>query len=235
MEFTRISYADTALSVPGDTATVVVYNSTFTHFNSAAVFSKSAKVRLGGIVPLPNPPDCGKNNFLMNTATSGAKAVIKSTLPSGTLKAEGNWWSQAPPQSSWFVGNVDYNPYLLGPATPDSCGGNLPFDEPPPEERRRVGPAVPVSFELGQNYPNPFNPATTIQYALPEPAKVELQIFNILGQFVRTLLDEEKGVGYHQVVWDGKDEAGRAVSTGIYLYQIKAGGFVKTMKMSFIK
>ena len=103
-EFTLFDYADTALAVRGDTATVLVYNSTFTHFNKAAVSSRSAKTRLGGIVPVPNPPDCGRNNFLMNTATSGAKAVIKSTSPGGTIKAEGNWWSQAPPPSSWFSG-----------------------------------------------------------------------------------------------------------------------------------
>ncbi|MCI0595657.1 MAG: T9SS type A sorting domain-containing protein [candidate division Zixibacteria bacterium] len=235
VEFTRFSYADTAISVWGDTATVLVYNSTFTHFNSAAVCSRSAKTRLGGIVPIPVPPDCGKNNFLMNTATSGAKAVIKSTIPGGTLKAEGNWWSQAPPQSGWFVGNVDYNPYLLGYATPDSCIPFGQFSEPPPEGRIVAIGNVPAAFDLGQNYPNPFNPTTTIQYALPEPANVELKIFNMLGQVVRTLVEEEKGAGYHQIVWDGKDEAGRTVSTGIYLYQIKAGDFVETKKMQLVK
>ncbi|MCI0531998.1 MAG: hypothetical protein L0Y74_08645, partial [candidate division Zixibacteria bacterium] len=83
IEFTRFSYADTALAIRGDTSTVVVYNSTFTNFDKAAVSSRSAKTRLGGIVPVPNPPDCGRNNFWMSTATSGAKAVIKSSSPSG--------------------------------------------------------------------------------------------------------------------------------------------------------
>ncbi len=235
MEFCRISYADTAISVQGDTATVLVYNSTFTHFNTVAVYSRSAKTRLGGIVPLPNPPDCGKNNFLMNTATSGAKAVIKSTTPGGTIKAEGNWWSQAPPQSSWFSGSVDRTPYLLGYATPDSCNSLGAFSEPPPGERIAVRPTVPVAFELGQNYPNPFNPASTIEYALPQPVKVELRVFNILGQVVRTLVDEEKAAGYYQVIWDGTDQTGKPVSTGIYLYQIKAGDFVETKKMQLIK
>jgi hypothetical protein len=235
IEFTRFSYADTALAVRGDTATVVVYNSTFANFSKAAVSSRSAKTRLGGIVPVPNPPDCGRNNFLMNTASSGAYAVIKSSSPTGTIKAEGNWWSQAPPQNGWFSGNVDRTPHLTGYATPDSCDAGQQFSEPPPESRVVAIKNLPITFELGQNYPNPFNPTTTIEYALPEPARVELKILNILGQSVRTLVDEEKGAGYHQALWDGKDERGRSVSNGIYLYQIKAGDFVKTMKMSFIK
>jgi len=235
IEFTRFSYADTALAVRGDTATVVVYNSTFNYFNGAAVSSRSAKTRLGGFPYQTNPPDCGRNNFFMKTATSGAKAVLKSSSPSGTLKAEGNWWDSVPPPSGYFSGNnVDRNPYLLGEATPDSCNDEA-FSEPPPEEKVAVRPAIPTHFELGQNYPNPFNPTATIEYALPVPSRVELKIFNILGQAVRTLVDEEKGAGYYQVVWDGTDEVGRSVSSGIYLYQIKAGDFVETKKMQLIK
>ncbi|HXF49452.1 MAG TPA: S8 family serine peptidase [Verrucomicrobiae bacterium] len=95
--------------------------------------------------------------------------------------------------------------------------------------------ALPTEFALGPNFPNPFNPTTTIRYALPQGAKVELRIYNILGQVVRKLADEEKPAGYHQTLWDGKDEAGRPVSSGIYLYQIKAGDFIETKKMQLIK
>ncbi|MCI0405929.1 MAG: T9SS type A sorting domain-containing protein [candidate division Zixibacteria bacterium] len=235
MEFCRISYADTAISVQGDTATVIVYNSTFSHFNSVAVYSRSAKTRLGGLVPQTNPPDCGRNNFLMNTASSGAYAVIKSSQPVGTLKAEGNWWSQAPPQSGWFSGNVDRTPHLTGYATSDSCNAGGQFSQPPPEERVTAIKNVPTTFELGQNYPNPFNPTTTIEYALPQPSRVELKIYNILGQVVRALIDEEKPVGYHQVVWDGKDQLGRPLSSGVYIYKIVAGDFVETKKMHLLK
>jgi len=234
IQFTRFSYADTALSVRGDTATVQVYDCTFEHFKTAAVYSRSAKTRLGGIVPVPNPPDCGRNNFWMSTATSGAKAVIKSSSPGGTVKAEGNWWDSVPPPSSYFSGSVDRTPYLLGEATPDSCNDEA-YSQPPPEEKVAVRPTVPTTFELEQNYPNPFNPTATIQYALPKAVQVELKVFNILGQAVKTLVNQEQAAGYYQVVWDGKDQTGQPVSTGIYLYQIKAGDFVETKKMQLIK
>jgi flagellar hook assembly protein FlgD len=64
---------------------------------------------------------------------------------------------------------------------------------------------------------------------------VQLKILNMLGQVVRTLVDEEQGTGYHQAVWHGTDEAGRPVSTGIYPYRIKAGDFVETKKMQLVK
>jgi len=93
----------------------------------------------------------------------------------------------------------------------------------------------PVSFGLEQNYPNPFNPNTTIKYTLPQAAKVELKIYNILGQVVKTLVEEEKPAGFYEVNWDGRDEQGRSVSSSIYLYQIKAGDFVETKKMQLVK
>ena len=98
-----------------------------------------------------------------------------------------------------------------------------------------VSSSLPTEFALEPNSPNPFNPSTTIRYALPKEARVELRIYNILGQVVRRLVEEEKPAGYHQTLWDGRDEAGRPVSTGIYLYQIRAGDFVETMKMMLMK
>ncbi len=93
----------------------------------------------------------------------------------------------------------------------------------------------PKEFALGPSYPNPFNPSTTIRYALPQAAKVELKIYNILGQVVRKLVDEEQAAGFYEKLWDGKDQNGRPVSTGIYLYQIRAGDFVQSKKMQLIK
>jgi hypothetical protein len=94
---------------------------------------------------------------------------------------------------------------------------------------------LPEAFGLDSNYPNPFNPATTIRYALPEGANVTLVVYNILGQQVRTLVNGAQGPGYHSVVWDGRDEAGRMVATGVYIYRLQAGGFSQIRKMILAK
>ncbi|HDI83141.1 MAG TPA: T9SS type A sorting domain-containing protein, partial [candidate division WOR-3 bacterium] len=94
----------------------------------------------------------------------------------------------------------------------------------------------PISFELMESYPNPFNASTSIKYTLPTRAHIELNIYNIQGQLVRTLLSGEKSPGTHKVNWDGRNERGRNVSSGIYFYQLKmAGGIQKTRKMILLK
>jgi len=95
--------------------------------------------------------------------------------------------------------------------------------------------AVPNDFILLQNYPNPFNPVTTIDYGLSTNSYVKLTIYNILGQRVKTLVDEEQTAGYKTVMWDGRNDRGEQVSSGIYLYRIQAGSFTKTVKMSLLK
>ena len=95
--------------------------------------------------------------------------------------------------------------------------------------------AIPEVFSLNQNYPNPFNPTTAIEFALPEDAKVTLTIYNMLGQEIRLLANGDFQSGYHTVMWNGKDEFGLSVTSGMYLYRISAGDFSKTMKMVFLK
>jgi subtilisin family serine protease len=95
--------------------------------------------------------------------------------------------------------------------------------------------AVPTTFEIFQNYPNPFNPNTNIHYYLSENADVSLSIFNILGQNVRTLVDESKSAGSYFTSWDGKDSRGRAVASGVYLCTLHAGSFTASRKMLLVK
>jgi len=94
---------------------------------------------------------------------------------------------------------------------------------------------IPEFFDLSQNYPNPFNPSTTIEYALKERVHVELIIYTISGQRIKKLVDESQSAGYKHVVWNGLDENGSEVSNGVYIYRIKAGNFIKTNKMVYIK
>ena len=94
---------------------------------------------------------------------------------------------------------------------------------------------VPREFSLSQNYPNPFNPHTVIAYALPKESHVKITVYNILGQKVRILKDEIEEGGHKRVVWDGRDNSGNEVTSGIYFYKIVAGNFVKAKKMMMVK
>jgi hypothetical protein len=95
--------------------------------------------------------------------------------------------------------------------------------------------SAPQSFELSQNFPNPFNPATQIRFELPKAALVTLAVYNSLGQEVRRLINAQKPAGYHTVVWNGRDQQGKPVPSGIYHYRIQAGDFVATKKMVLAK
>jgi uncharacterized delta-60 repeat protein len=97
------------------------------------------------------------------------------------------------------------------------------------------GGTRPTAISLGANYPNPFNPGTTINYTLDRRAHVTMEVFNILGEVVRTLVDETKSAGTHQTIWDGNDDSGRPVPTGIYLYKMQADGYVQAKKMLLLK
>jgi len=93
---------------------------------------------------------------------------------------------------------------------------------------------IPQKFALSNNYPNPFNPGTDVEYQLPKSAKVTLTIFNLVGQEVRTLIEEEKSAGVFTVHWDGSDEQGRVVPSGVYIYRLQAGNFVAVKKMALL-
>jgi hypothetical protein len=94
---------------------------------------------------------------------------------------------------------------------------------------------VPARFSLRQNYPNPFNPSTAINYSVPARCHVTITIYNLLGQRVNTILDEVKPAGKYTTYWDGRDQDGRPLATGVYLYQIKAGHLTQTKKMLLLK
>ncbi len=90
-------------------------------------------------------------------------------------------------------------------------------------------------YALFQNYPNPFNKGTVINYNIPTSSKVIISIYNLSGQRIKNLIEADKLAGYHTVCWDGRDDQGDVVTSGVYVFQIKAGNFVGTKKLVFFK
>ena len=94
---------------------------------------------------------------------------------------------------------------------------------------------IPEEYDLLQNYPKPFNPQTTIPFRLPRAGRVTIRVVDIRGKAVRTLLDGHKEPGHHTISWDGRDDRGMRLSSGIYFVQIRAEGFVRQRKMLLLQ
>jgi serine protease len=125
--------------------------------------------------------------------------------------------------------NSDFDNFCVSP----TVAGTIADD--PIEAPMYKSEPLPARFELGQNYPNPFNPTTTIRYSLPDAAGVELVVFNILGEQVRTLVNGQQGAGEHSVVWDSRNDNGTQVASGVYLYRMSSNGLTETKKMLLMK
>jgi hypothetical protein len=96
-------------------------------------------------------------------------------------------------------------------------------------------PSIPETYVLLQNYPNPFNPSTTIRYGLPAAGPVTLKVYNLLGQEVKTLVDEVQEAGFRTVEWDSRNNGNGLVGSGVYFYELRAGSFVQERKMLLLK
>ena len=94
---------------------------------------------------------------------------------------------------------------------------------------------IPEEVSLSQNFPNPFNPVTAIRYQIPSDQHVRLDLYNVLGKLVRVLVDDDQNTGRYTIHWDGKNEYGASVSSGIYFYRLRAGNYNETKKMLLIR
>ncbi len=112
----------------------------------------------------------------------------------------------------------------------DTADGDVTFDI-----ASGVDDALPTAVVLGQNHPNPFNPRTTIRFALPRAQDVTLQVFDVQGKLVRTLIDGPQTAGAHEAVWEGQDDRGGQVPSGTYLYRLRSEGGEETRKMLLLK
>lgn len=118
------------------------------------------------------------------------------------------------------------------------AGGGAKISSYDTASQNKSALSVSKEFALSQNYPNPFNPVTTIQFAIAgdkSPTHVTLKIYNIAGQLVRTLVDEEKTSGNYAITWDGRNNSGDKAASGIYFYQLKSKEFTETKRLTLIK
>jgi len=111
----------------------------------------------------------------------------------------------------------------------------LDFDNPTGVNFKEIKTQTPTDFRLNQNFPNPFNSTTTIEYELPQECFVICKIYNMLGQEIKTILSEEQSAGTKSIIWDGTDNVGAQVSTGIYILLIESNEFVKSHKMVLLR
>ena len=94
---------------------------------------------------------------------------------------------------------------------------------------------IPLHYSLSQNFPNPFNPTTQINYAIPEEAHVSLKIYNLQGNLIKTFIDREQEAAYYNLIWDGTNDNGDKVNSGVYIYRIIAGDYTATRRMVMLK
>ncbi len=155
-----------------------------------------------------------------------------------TLKARGNYWN-----AQSIEGSVDSSNPQTSHNSNAGPGGSLgKLAQREFEEDTRMASTVPEDFGLAQNFPNPFNPSTVISFGLPEAANVMLTIYDILGRRVQTLVSNTSySAGIHKLSWDGRDDAGKSLASGLYVYRLKAKTqssqkiFSESRKMVFIQ
>ena len=171
------------------------------------------KVGAGGRVP----SEIVDNSFIGNTTgiqNESGRLVV----------ARGNYWGTADSSAiaSQVEGNIDWAPYL--PGEPGATAMASP-----------VVSTTPERFAVRQNHPNPFNATTVIPVELPRDADVELTIYDVLGRSLRRLLSRTLVAGYHRVVWDGLDDAGRPVGSGLYFFRFSADEFNQSGRMLLLR
>jgi hypothetical protein len=204
------------------------------------VYSSSPKVRNSFFVnnqanlncassSLPNLGDgtfWGENVFLL-PENSNWDDIKNNLIPLQAISAQGNYWGEYPPDTLEFYPNKTAVNYK-------SARNLNPCDEPTLFRYDNEN-AIPSTYSLYQNYPNPFNPSTTIAFDLPEDSWVRLSLYNVLGQRVRTVANSQYSAGSHQVIWDGRNESGGEVSSGVYFYLLETNSFRDAKKMLMIR
>ncbi len=169
----------------------------------------------------------GRIFFYRNTGTASNSSFTLDTENFASINVGGSSTPTFPDidndgDSDFFVGESEGGLYFYRNVTPNSVSS-------------REAEGSPHTFELSQNYPNPFNPETNIQYQLPKTSQVRLVIYNLVGHRVATLVNKNQQAGFYSVQWNGRDDSGRIVTSGVYLYRLETKEFVKVRKLTLIR
>jgi hypothetical protein len=188
-----------------------------------AAYSFNLTTTLGGAVAFgavtmrdkPHTPGAGytERAELMQGASGSVASVAvedKSVASAGSVVVNGSFSASV----DWAMVGLEIKPAGVSSKT---VAETL-------EEEATMSAELPSRFQLAQNHPNPFNGQTTIEYSLPEPSHVRINIYNALGQLVRKLVDENEAAGIQRAIWDGKDNDRRSVGSGVYFYELHTGG-----------
>jgi len=187
-----------------------------TDFTSDGVYCDSATIDMG------KSNDLGHNCLWSDHTSANRFGGVKGSPD--TISAHGNWID------TLITQYVEIDTGSMFP--PDSCDTSIAKIVIEPEEKNSI---LPDEFELGPARPNPFNNTVSFDYMVPYECEVEIAIYDIIGDKVRIIYDGIRGRGIHSEVWNGKDDKGRTVSSGIYLYRLKAYDYEETRKMTFLK
>jgi len=139
--------------------------------------------------------------------------------------------TQSRQEYKWIDSDIKDNKVYYYWLADVSTAGEIQFSG----AKKAIGIAKPSEYSISQNYPNPFNPTTSITYSLKDDGRVKLAIFNIRGQLVRNLVDGQQTAGLYKFQWDGRDEKGTVVPSGVYLYTIQVNEYKMTKKMLLTK
>jgi hypothetical protein len=173
----------------------------------------------------------GLERFKVGVSTTG-------TNPNNFTIISGTNYIQAPVDWTEYIYNIPASrvPVYIGIQCVSNDAWFFMVDDVRVNGSDGDDPVVPVvATELKNNFPNPFNPETTIAYSVKEASPVSIEIYNVKGQLVKTLVNDAKEAGNHSVTWKGTDNNGRSVSSGIYYYKMIAGQYSSTKKMIMMK
>jgi hypothetical protein len=188
----------------------------------------SASDKLSYSLP-PKPPSGAFDvRFKGNTRIGGENSEIEVMSPYESLTISYDVVLDSGEYMHWVLSTASGAEYTL-----EGTGEiSVPIEETFTLERKAI---IPIAYALHQNYPNPFNPITTLRYDLPVDNHVTLIIYDLNGRLVNQIININQPAGRHSVMWNSTNSFGKAVSAGVYLYQIRAGDFVQTRNMVLLK